>query len=212
MNKIISTLVTALILLTSHNAVASNTTEQHGAGRALAQSNPKSSALTVQSYQSHVWFHRVDLYLSGDINHNGFYHRLEVELDADTSMPYLPVFAEFSLLSSNGTERVYYTSSVFELFRDSADDWLSIDTILEQHYRADEYLLTIRLFDANTGYLVAEISGFDDVNLDYLALEDLQRDRHQSTTTIEASAGSTGIVLMLGLSLLMLVRRSAKAG
>lgn len=212
MNKIITMLLSALILIASHNAVASNTTEQHGAGRALAQSNPKASALTVQTYQSHVWFHRVDLYLSGDINHNGYYHRLEVELDADTSMAYLPVFAEFSLLSTNGSERVYYTSSVFELYRDSADDWLSIDTVLEQHYRADDYLLTIRLFDANTGYLVAEISGFDDVALDYLALEDVQRDRHHSSTTIEASAGSTGIVLVLGLSLLMLVRRSAKAG
>lgn len=175
----------------------------------------KANNIVTQAYQSHVWFHSVDVYLSGDINNNGYYHRLEVEFDADTSVPYQQVFAEFTLLPSYGTERLYYTSSVFELFRESSTDWLAVDTVLDQHFAADDYLLTIRLFDAQTGYLLAEISGFDDNSLDYIPLEDYGRDRyHEHSSSVEVSAGSTGILTLLALCLLQcrrFARRLSKA-
>jgi hypothetical protein len=168
----------------------------------------KDSVVTTQSYQSHVWFDSVDIRLSGDLNANGYFHRLEVEFDADTSVSYQPVFAEFSLLPSRGNERVYYTSSIFELYRQSADDWLAIDTVLQNRFAADNYLLTIRLFDANTGYLLAEISGFDDINLDYIPLEDYGRDSFiPSSTTVQVSAGTTGIIFLLTLCFVAYQRR-----
>ena len=208
MNKIINCLlIPALMLLALTVGATPLTVEQHGnilsaAGKVkLLQSQP-------QGYQSHAWFHSVSLYLSGDINANGYYHRLEVEFDADTELNYQPVFAEFSLLPSYGSERIFYTSSVFELYRDSANDWLAIDTILDQRFAPDQYLLTVRLFDANTGYLLAEISGFDDSNLDLLALEDYDRDSYiDTTTTVEVSAGSTGIMALLTLCCLIIRRR-----
>ena len=163
----------------------------------------KTNTITTQAYQSHVWFHSVDVYLSGDINNNGYYHRLEVEFDADTSLAYQQVFAEFTLLPTYGAERLYYTSSVFELFSDSSSDWLAVDTMLEHHFAADDYLLTVRLFDAQTGYLLAEISGFDDANLDYLPLEDYSRDSYRdSSTSVEVSSGSAGIISLLALCLM----------
>lgn len=171
------------------------------------QQATKTTKVSSQAYQSHVWFHSVEVFLSGDINANGYYHRLEVELDADTSAPYLQVFAELSLLPGHGAERVYYTSSVFELFGQSADDWLAINTVLEHQFAADEYLLTVRLYDAATGYLLAEISGFDDANLDYIPLEDYARDSYIGSSTVEVSAGSTGILLFCALCLLLWQRR-----
>ncbi|MGI5308046.1 choice-of-anchor H family protein [Rheinheimera sp. WS51] len=195
----------------------STTTERFGApdisqlNQAMQLKKPTKGPAKVvsQAYESYVWFHSVDLYLSRDINNNGFYHRLEVEIDADTFEPYTQVFAEFSLKSSYGDEYIFYTSSIFELYGESSEDWLAIDTILEQDYPRDEYLLTIRLFDANSGYLVAEISGYDDINLDLLPLEDYQRDNRfpNSSVSVGVAAGSTGIVALFGLSLLCIRRK-----
>jgi hypothetical protein len=150
------------------------------------------------------------VFISGDLNDNGYYHRLEIELDADTSASYQQVFAEFTLLPTYGYERVYYTSSVFELYGQSPDDWLAIDTVLENRFAPDDYLLTVRLFDAATGYLLAEISGFDDANLDYLPLEDYGRDSYiGSSTTVEASGGAAGILSLLLLCLVSAQRYRA---
>ena len=212
MNKITGWLIMLLCLLSIDAAALSQSTERR-AEKLPALSNSNNGQSSVQAYQSHVWFHRIDLVLTGDINANGYYHRLEVEFDADTSLGYQQVFAEFSLLPTYGGERIYYTSSVFELYRDSADDWLAIDTVLDQRYPADNYLLTVRLYDASTGYLLAEISGFDDINLDLLPLEDYSRDSYiDSSTTVEVSAGSTGIAGLLALCLLLILRQKVKTG
>lgn len=207
MNKIIYSTLALLFVLAGPTVALEQSTERRAT--ALTTLDGKKSTLaTSQAYQTHVWFHRVELFLSGDINANGYFHRLEVEFDADTDLPYQPVFAEFSLLPTYGTERIYYTSSVFELFRESADDWLAVDTVLDRQYPADKYLLTVRLFDANTGYLLAEISGFDDINLDLLALEDYNRDSYiGSSTTVEVSAGAAGISSALALCLLLVFRQ-----
>lgn len=212
MNKITGCLITILCLL-SIDALALSQSSERRAEQRPALNSSNSGQSSIQAYQSHVWFHRIDLVLSGDINANGYYHRLEVEFDADTSLNYQQVFAEFSLLPSYGSERIYYTSSVFELYRDSPDDWLAIDTVLDQRYAADKYLLTVRLYDASTGYLLAEISGFDDINLDLLPLEDYSRDSYiDSSTTVEVSAGNTGIAALVALCLLLLLRQQAKFG
>ena len=187
-------------------AADSQTTEQRG-NPVLQLKAQKAPMVTTQSYQSYAWFHSVNLTLSGDINNNGYFHRLEVEIDADTSEPYLQVFAEYTLLPSYGDERLYYTSSVFELYRQSADDWLAIDTVLEDSFAPDDYLLTVRLFDAATGYMIAEISGFDDDNLDYLALEDYNRDSYVPvTSTVEVQGGSTGMFFVIALCLILGIR------
>lgn len=215
MKKLSHTLVSLLLCVFALPAfaksTAAHTVEQHG--EAIPQLNSqKTLVATTQGYQSYVWFHSVNLTLSGDINNNGYFHRLQVEIDADTTEPYLQVFAEYSLLPTNGNERLYYTSSVFELYRQSANDWLAIDTVLEDSFAADDYLLTIRLFDAATGYLVAEISGFDDANLDYLALEDYNRDNYvHGTSTVEVHGGSTGMFWLIALCFILSVRYHAQS-
>lgn len=207
------TLITFVLftLMTSYAVAgiepASRSTEQFSATAVTAsplqlQSNNAELAVS-QSMRSHVWFYSVNLTLSEDHNNNGYYHRLDIRIDADTSDRYQQVYAEFSLLPSYGNERLFYTSSVFELFEQSNEDWLAIDTILERQYPRDEYLLIIRLFDAVNGDLLAEISGYDDASLDYLPLEDFQRD-----APYEESGGSTGIAVLLGLCLLLWRRYS----
>ena len=208
MNTFSRTLASLLLCVVVLPAFAadSQTTERRG-NPVLQLKAQKAPMVTTQGYQSYAWFHSVNLTLSGDINNNGYFHRLEVEIDADTSEPYLQVFAEYTLLPSYGNERLYYTSSVFELYRQSADDWLTIDTVLEDSFAPDDYLLTIRLFDAATGYMIAEISGFDDDNLDYLALEDYASDRYVPvTSTVEVQGGSTGMFFVIALCLILGIR------
>ncbi len=156
----------------------------------------KASIPALQSYQTHVWFHSVDISMSRDDNHNGFFHDLYIRIDADTSRSYQDVFAEYSLLPYRGPERVFYTSSVFRLYRQSSSDWLAIETELREDYPADHYLLTIRLFDANSGYLLAEISGFDTGSLDNLPLEDYYRDQRFNHIE-EHQGGSSGIFALI---------------
>lgn len=181
---------------------------------ALKPQKTRGSEITTQAYESYVWFHSIDLRLSRDNNDNGYYHRLEIDIDADSSDAYVQVFAEYSLQPRYGNEYIFYTSSVFEVYGQRNDDWLAIDTVLQRDYPLDEYLLTIRLFDANTGFLVAEISGYDDSSLDRLPLEDYQRDNHFGSSTtvgVGVSSGSAGKFALLGLGLLFLYRKTMLA-
>jgi len=160
-----------------------------------------------QAYQSTAWFHTLDLTLRHDLNNNGFYSQLRVRFDANSQYSSQPVYAVYSLISSSGQERIIHTSSIFTLYRDSSNDWFSIETDLQQFSR-DFYKLRIQLKDAQTGYLLAEMSGYDNQTMDRLALEDQQKDSYVAVVVREESGGSFGILALLGLSLLGVYRRS----
>jgi hypothetical protein len=160
-----------------------------------------------QAYQSTAWFHTLDLTLRHDLNNNGFYSQLRVRFDANSKFNSQPVYAVYSLINNAGQERVIHTSSIFTLYRESSNDWFSIDTDLQQFPR-DYYKLRIQLKDAQTGYLLAEMSGYDNSTMDRLALEDQQRDSYVAVIVREESGGSLGILALLGLSLIGFYRRS----
>lgn len=206
MKTLIRTAAGVLFFLPLLSWANSVSTEQRSQQQQVIPTVKVQSQAVNQSYQSDVWFHSIDISLSRDDNYNGYFHRLYVEFDADTDYSYQQVFAELSLTPDFGSERIYYTSSVFELFADSSSDWLGIETDLQHNYPTNFYLLTIRLFDAHTGYLLAEASGYDLSALDALALEDFQRDQIQTSSSVEVSAGSIGLLGLMALCL-MFVRR-----
>ncbi|SNY60146.1 hypothetical protein SAMN06297280_0020 [Arsukibacterium tuosuense] len=210
MKTLLQTAIALLVVLPLLSWADSISTERRSQQQNLMQTNKVQSAAVTQSYQSEVWFHSIDISLARDDNYNGYFHQLYVEFDADTEYSYHQVFAELSLTPDFGSERIYYTSSVFELFGESSNDWLGIETDLQHRYPANFYLLTIRIFDANTGYLLAEASGYDLSALDALTLEDYQRDQIQSSSSVEVSAGTTGVVALLTLCLLLFRRREQK--
>ncbi len=158
-----------------------------------------------QAYQSTAWFHTLDLTLRHDLNNNGFYSQLRVRFDAHSKFNSQPVYAVYSLINSAGQERIIHTSSIFTLYRESSNDWFSVETDLQQFQR-DYYKLRIQLKDAQTGYLLAEMSGYDNPTMDRLALEDQQKDSYVAVIVREESGGSLGILSLLGLSLLGLSR------
>lgn len=157
-----------------------------------------------QSYQSTAWFQTIDLTLKQDRNDNGFYSRLYVRFDANSEYTRQPAYAVYSLIGSGGYETIIYTSSIFDIFGSSTQDWFAIDSDLKSLPRG-LYKLRIQLKDAQTGYTLAEISGYDTASLDRMALEDTSSD--SAIIYVEESGGSIGILSLLGLSLLYLGRR-----
>lgn len=182
------------------------TTEFYGASEQASQTNNVPERVSSQSYSTDVWFHSVELILSGDDNHNGFFHQLYLEFDADTNRSSQAVFAEFSLQRGSLAEQVFHTSSIFTLYGQSSDDWFAIDTTLEENYPKDYYTLIIRLYDASSGWLLAELSGYDIDVLADVPLEDYWRDQPH-VTVIEQQGGSLGVFVILGLSLLVWQRK-----
>ncbi|WP_306523934.1 choice-of-anchor H family protein [Rheinheimera sp.] len=170
-----------------------------------AQANSRSMA-TSQAYQSTAWFQSIDLTLKRDLNGNGFYSQLYVRFDAHTDYASQPVYAIYSLIGSNGVSRRIHTSSIFTLYGQSSQDWFSVETNLVSLGR-DYYKLKIQLVDAQSGYLLAEMSGYDNATLDRLALEDQHSDSYSQVIIHEESGGSFGIFALLGLSCVYLWRR-----
>lgn len=205
-------LIAGLLLSTAVLADPSpsaQTQEFYGAMEQQSQPHQSAGLVSSQSYSTDVWFHSVELTLSGDANDNGFYHQLYVFFDADTNRSSQAVFAEFSLQRGNRAEQVFHTSSIFTLYRQSRDDWFAIDTTLESNYPSDYYTLIIRIYDASSGWLLAELSGYDEPMLDLLPLEDYWRDQ-QRVEVIASSGGSFGIFALLGLSLLLWQRKQTQ--
>ncbi|MDP4536102.1 choice-of-anchor H family protein [Alkalimonas collagenimarina] len=201
---IASLLFTSIVL--AEQAPVVQTEEFYGAIEPKSQPRDSAELVSSQSFSTDVWFHSIELELSGDVNDNGFYHQLYLEFDADTNRSSKAVFAEFSLQRGNRPEQLFHTSSIFTLYGQSRDDWFAIDTTLEANYPTDYYTLIIRIYDATSGWLLAELSGYDEPILDLLPLEDIQRDR-QRVEVITTSGGSFGIFALLGLSLLLWRRR-----
>lgn len=184
-------------------AAASSTTISPSANRSLA---------ATQAYQSSAWFQSIDLTLRRDFNGNGFYSQLYVRFDAHTEYSSQPVYAIYSLISSNGVARRIHTSSIFTLYGQSSQDWFSVETDMTNLVR-DYYKLKIQLVDAQTGYLLAEMTGYDNRTLDRLALEDQQGDSYTQVVIVhEESGGSFGILALLGLSCVYLFRRKQHSG
>lgn len=192
--------------LASEVAAAANTP-------AISQSTSSSRSQAVaQAYQSSVWFQSIDLTLRRDFNGNGFYSQLYVRFDAHTEYSSQPVYAVYSLISNNGVARRIHTSSVFTLYGQSSQDWFAVETDMTNLAR-DYYKLKIQLVDAKTGYLLAEMTGYDNRTLDRLALEDQQSDSYGQVVVVhEESGGSFGILTLLGLSCVYLGRRKQHSG
>ena len=174
--------------------------------------NTSRSQAVAQAYQSSAWFQSIDLTLRRDFNGNGFYSQLYVRFDAHTEYSSQPVYAIYSLVSSHGVARRIHTSSIFTLYGQSSQDWFAVETDMTNLPR-DHYKLKIQLVDAQSGYLLAEMTGYDNRTLDRLALEDQQNDNYSQVVVVhEESGGSFGIFALLGLSCVYLGRRKQHSG
>ncbi|RVU33478.1 GlyGly-CTERM sorting domain-containing protein [Rheinheimera riviphila] len=212
---IFALLTTPSVLATEPLTALQPTKESHlpastvaSSAKALPNIAVNRSLAVTQAFQSSAWFHTIDLTMRYDGNNNGFYSQLYVRFDAHTDYNSQPVYAVYSLIDSSGYETVIHTSSVFTLYGQSSQDWFAIETDLSQ-LRTGYYKLLIELVDARTGYLLAEVSGYDNDTLNRLPLEDQSRDDFIEVIVREESGGSLGVFSFLALSCVYLKRRKS---
>jgi hypothetical protein len=215
LSLIFALLTTSSVLAADPVAAPQPTKESHLPASVVARSATtlpeiavdRSQAVT-QAFQSSTWFHTIDLTMRYDSNNNGFFSQLYVRFDAHSDYSSQPVYAVYRLIDSSGYKTIIHTSSVFTLYGQSTQDWFAIETNLSQ-LRTGYYKLSIELVDARTGYLLAEVSGYDNNTLNRLPLEDQSRDSYIEVIVREESGGSLGVFSFLALSCVYLRRRKS---
>lgn len=123
-----------------------------------------------------VWIDSLDINLLQDPNHNGYYNRIIVDFDADTHYSSIEVYAQLALTDSNGLTTTYFTTDDFYLWGESYSDDYEVDTVLTTNWIADEYDLSISIYDAYTHNLVAYLDDYDTGAMANLPLESVDHE------------------------------------
>lgn len=133
----------------------------------------RSFTTTVTNTLHHVWVYSVDITMYDDPNHNGYFNRLVIDFDVDTSYDSERVYAVMSLTDSNGVTTDYFTTDDFTIHGESDDDTYQVDTVLTSNWPTDGYDLTIHILDAYSGEVLTYIDKLTAPELGYLTLESL---------------------------------------
>ena len=135
------------------------------------------TSYTVPTYtSSEVMLYDASTTLISDIDHDGFYHRFSVAIDADTIYPEAYIFAEVFLSYEGGPWNFIAASDSYHIHGDSELDTFTIETELAEGFYPGYYDIRIELYDADTGYRILSYGPYDDPSLSALPLEDSWHD------------------------------------
>lgn len=154
-------------------------------------------------------FIEIDIFLDRDDDNDGFYHRLTLDFDADTAFVESDVYAVIFLSFEGGPWEELVTTLTFTLTGASANDRYVVETDLETGYFTGDYDALIELYEADTGFFVAELGPAETTALTVLPLEDKERD-DPGILVVSGGGGSIGLGGLALLSLL-LIRRFGSA-
>ncbi|MEW8507372.1 MAG: choice-of-anchor H family protein [Candidatus Thiodiazotropha sp.] len=143
--------------------------------------------------------------ISRDDDDDGFYHRLKVVFDADTSDDEIWVYARLYLSLEGGPWNHYYTTDLFPITGDASDDEYEVVTRLLDGYPTGYYDVLIELYDADFDLLEVNYGPYEDSDLAVLPLEDSYRDDYHD----HGGGGATGLFTLL-LGLMALQRGSTR--
>ncbi|MDJ0917761.1 MAG: choice-of-anchor H family protein [Woeseiaceae bacterium] len=191
---------------TSRDSFAATEAVDKTARRAAAKSGQQSS----QSPNQDFWFYSADIILFGDEDFDGFYSGIDLLFDADTVFSEADVYAVAYLSFEGGPWEEYAVTETFTIFGASDGDDYSIVTDLVSGYPTGNYDVLIELFDAFNDDFLAFIGPDDTSELSFLPLEDIGRDTPAETVVVinsESGGGSTGLIGLFGLLLLVLLSR-----
>lgn len=110
--------------------------------------------------------------LISDFDHDGFYHRFAITIDADTVYNVGYVYAKLYLSYEGGPWEHFATSHNYHIYGDSADDAFTIETELADGFHAGHYDIRIELYDADHQHWLLSYGPYDDGSLSNLPLED----------------------------------------
>ena len=150
-----------------------------------------------------------DARLLSDIDGDGFHHALNVSFDVDVNYDDATVYAKLYLSRDGEPWSQYFTTDLFYIYGDSADDIYEVETELLSGYHAGYYAVLIEIYSLDHAYMVAsEVLDYHTVGRD-LMLEDLDRD--SGYVEVHGAAGFGALLLLLMLVQVVIAARRAPA-
>lgn len=184
-------------LLTSGSRDKANV---RGAGK------PGSDSPVAESASFDFWFFGADVILFNDIDNDGYYHGIDLLFDADTIYSAAEVYAVVYLSLDYGPWNEYGETEDFWLYGESSSDEYVLVTDLMSGYPTGDYDLLIELYDAVDSSFLASFGPEDTSELEFLPLEDSNRDKPLPETRIVINHGGGGAAdgWTIGMLLLLL--------
>ncbi|MES9828491.1 MAG: choice-of-anchor H family protein [Candidatus Thiodiazotropha sp.] len=143
--------------------------------------------------------------ISRDDDDDGYYHRIKVIFDADTSGDEVWVYARLYLSLEGGPWNHYYTTDLFPIEGDVSDDEYEVVTRLLDGYPSGYYDVLIELYDGDNDLLAVNYGPYEDGDLAVLPLEDSYRDDY-------GGGGASGLMTLLLALTLLVIRFSTRGG
>lgn len=156
------------------------------------------------------WIYDANTAIAGDLDGDGFYTRLELDLDADTVFESAWVYAVLYLSLEGGAWTEYGVTDVFDIYGASGGDEYYFDADLVSGFPTGYYDVLIELYDDYDGRLVATLGPADSADLFDLPLESETADAPDEPVVIvtdEGGGGSAGVGLIALLSIALWRRR-----
>jgi len=170
-------------------------------GRRVSGKSGAPSAIISQNINDDFWFYDAWVSLSYDQDWDGYYTDISLTFDADTYYSMADVFAVVYLSYQGGAWNEYAYTEDFTIYGELASDEYVIETTLASGYPTGDYDILIELYDAYTGYLVADM-GPEYTQLSYLPLEDMILDTpRQAVVVSHGGGGAMGWLLLAMLPL-----------
>ena len=186
MNKFIISVIGTVLFINSAMTMAANKASQSSPA-------PTTANKMVAKQKSHqnsavgVWIHQLDVSLFQDLDHDGFYQNLRLNIDLDTNASARDVFVQLWLNAPGYNGTLVYTSEQFRLFGDSYDDAQQIDIQFIDRYQEDYYQLELVIIDQATGLEIFHVDQYDDNKLQDLAIEGQSSDQDQTVSVYSAN-------------------------
>ncbi len=158
-----------------------------GPGAESAQRLQARSARACVATCASFWFSDAVTVLSRDFDNDGYYTRLAVRFDANTSDFVRYVYARIYLSYEGGPWNTLHTTRDIRLDGNSVLDEYEVITDLDAGYRTGYYDILIELYDAGTREYLASYGPNEDGSLRALPLEDISRD--QSSGSVDFGVG-----------------------
>lgn len=170
------------------------------------------------SYSTDYTLYDATTDLISDFDYDGFYHRFNVAIDADTVFDTSLIYVRLYLSYEGGPWNHYASSNDYLIHGDSADDTFIIETELADGFPAGYYDVRIELYDAYTHEWLLSYGPYNDDSLSALPLEDNYYDDGYDnygfpieTQVVFSGNGSMGWLLLLIPAFLITARRYGPA-
>ncbi len=149
--------------------------------------------------------------LTGDIDYDGYYHRIKITFDADVNSTVETVYAKLYLSFEGGPWKQYTETELFEIYFNSQDDTYETVTELIEGYHPGRYDVLIELHSLfHPGIVASQIltqhdNGYS-ITLEDLTYDDDYRQDNYFVSDYYIGAGSFSWAGMIILSLLLLIK------